>query len=149
MRAVVQRVTRAAVEVDGEIVGEIGRGLVVFVGVAVDDEEDDCRYIAEKIAGLRIFEDEQGKMNLPLQRVAGEVLCVSQFTLLGDCRKGRRPSFIQAAPPEKAVAFYERVCELLTEKGLPVARGKFQAKMSVKIENDGPVTILLESQKLF
>ena len=136
-------------EVDGEVVGEIGKGLVVFLGVAVDDEEHDCRYMAEKIAGLRIFEDEQGKMNLPLQRVAGAVLCVSQFTLLGDCRKGRRPSFIQAASPEKAAALYERVCELLAKKGLPVARGKFQAKMSVKIENDGPVTILLDSQKLF
>ena len=144
-----QRVTGAAVEVDGEILGKIEKGLVVFVGVAAGDQENDCRYIAEKIAGLRIFEDEQGKMNLSLQEIGGAVLCVSQFTLYGDCRKGRRPNFIQAAVPEKAITYYESVCELLAEKGLPVARGKFQAKMSVKIENDGPVTILLDSRKLF
>ena len=149
MRAVVQRAAGAVVEVEGEIVGEIQKGLVVFLGVAGDDQESDCRYIAEKIAGLRIFEDEQGKMNLSLQEAGGAVLCVSQFTLYGDCRKGRRPSFMQAAAPEKAVYFYEQLCELLAKKGLPVARGKFQAKMKVKIENDGPVTILLDSRKLF
>jgi D-tyrosyl-tRNA(Tyr) deacylase len=149
LRAVVQRVVRAAVEVEGEIVGEIQGGLVVFVGVAEDDTEKDCRYIAEKIAGLRIFEDGQGKMNLSLQEAGGAVLCVSQFTLYGDCRKGRRPGFKQAAAPEKAVYFYDQLCEMLANKGLQVARGKFQAKMKVKVENDGPVTILLDSRKLF
>lgn len=145
----VQRTTRAAVEVEGETVGKIEKGLVVFIGIAGDDQEKDCRYLAEKIAGLRIFEDEQGKMNLSLQEIGGAVLCVSQFTLYGDCRKGRRPSFIQAAAPGKAIDLYARVCELLAEKGLPVARGRFQAKMSVKVENDGPVTILLDSRKFF
>jgi D-tyrosyl-tRNA(Tyr) deacylase len=149
MRAVVQRAVRAAVEVEGEVVGKIQGGLVVFVGVAEDDTEKDCRYLAEKIAGLRIFEDEQGKMNLSLQEVGGAVLCVSQFTLYGDCRKGRRPGFKQAAAPEKAVYFYDQLCEMLANKGLQVARGKFQAKMKVKVENDGPVTILLDSRKLF
>lgn len=144
-----QRTAGAVVEVEGEVVGKIEKGLVVFVGVAGDDQESDCRYIAKKIAGLRIFEDEQGKMNLSLQEAGGAVLCVSQFTLYGDCRKGRRPSFIQAAAPEKAVYFYEQLCELLAKKGLQVARGKFQAQMLVKIENDGPVTILLDSRKLF
>ena len=149
MRAVVQRVARAAVEVEREVVGEIRGGLVVFVGIAEDDTEKDCCYLAEKITGLRIFEDEQGKMNLSLQETGGAVLCVSQFTLYGDCRKGRRPSFKQAAAPEKAACFYDQLCGLLSEKGLQVARGKFQAKMKVKIENDGPVTILLDSRKLF
>lgn len=149
MRAVVQRAAWAAVEVEGEVVGEISGGLAVFVGIAADDTKNDCCYLAEKIAGLRIFEDEQGKMNLSLQEVGGAVLCISQFTLYGDCRKGRRPSFKQAAAPEKAAYFYDLLCKYLTNKGLQVARGKFQAKMLVKIENDGPVTILLDSSKLF
>ena len=150
MRAVVQRAVWAAVEVEGEVVGEIpGGGLAVFVGIAADDTENDCHYLADKIAGLRIFEDKQGKMNLSLQEAKGAVLCISQFTLYGDCRKGRRPSFKQAAAPEKAAYFYDLFCKFLSDKGLPVARGKFQAKMQVKIENDGPVTILLDSRKLF
>lgn len=144
-----QRAAGAVVEVDGEVVGKIAKGLVVFIGVAADDQESDCLYLAEKIAGLRVFEDAQGKMNLSLAEAGGALLCVSQFTLYGDCRKGRRPSFIQAAPPGKAVAFYEQICDLLAKKGLSVARGIFQAKMLVKVENDGPVTILLDSRKLF
>jgi D-tyrosyl-tRNA(Tyr) deacylase len=137
------------VEVEGEVVGEIDKGLVAFVGIGEDDGDDDCRYIAEKIAGLRVFEDEAGKMNLSLEDVGGEVLCVSQFTLYGDCRKGRRPSFINAASPEKAESLYQKLCSLLTNRGLQVATGKFQAKMRVTVDNDGPVTILLDSRKLF
>ncbi|RJX26043.1 MAG: D-tyrosyl-tRNA(Tyr) deacylase [Dethiobacter sp.] len=149
MRAVVQRAGRSLVEVEGEIVGEINKGLVVFVGVGEDDGDDDCRYIAEKIAGLRVFEDEAGKMNLSLEEAGGEVLCISQFTLYGDCRKGRRPSFISAASPEKAVCLYNKLCSMLADRGLKVATGKFQAKMRVKVDNDGPVTIMLDSRKLF
>jgi D-tyrosyl-tRNA(Tyr) deacylase len=149
LRAVVQRAGRSLVEVEGEVVGEINKGLVVFVGVGEDDGDDDCRYIAEKIAGLRVFEDEAGKMNLSLEDAGGEVLCISQFTLYGDCRKGRRPSFINAASPEKAVCLYNKLCSMLAGRGLKVASGKFQAKMRVKVDNDGPVTILLDSRKLF
>ncbi len=149
MRMVVQRVARAAVRVRGEVTGEIGRGLLVLLGVAVGDGEGEARWSADKIAGLRIFEDAAGKMNLAVAEVGGAVLVVSQFTLLGDARKGNRPSFIAAAPPEAANALYERACALLREKGLAVATGVFRAEMQVELVNDGPVTILLDSAKLF
>lgn len=144
-----QRAGRSLVEVEGEVVGEIKKGLVVFAGIGEDDHEDDCRYIAEKIAGLRVFEDETGKMNLSLEQIGGEVLCISQFTLYGDCRKGRRPSFVEAASPQKAIHLYQKLCSLLADRGLKVETGQFQAKMRVKVDNDGPVTILLDSKKLF
>ncbi|MEW5921843.1 MAG: D-aminoacyl-tRNA deacylase [Bacillota bacterium] len=149
MRAVIQRVHKAHVEVAGEVVGRIARGLVVFLGIGADDGEQDCRYIAAKIAGLRIFEDGEGLMNKSLPEAEGEILCVSQFTLYGDCRKGRRPSFIAAAPPRQAEPLYERVCSMLREEGLTVATGVFQAMMHVIVHNDGPVTILLDSRKTF
>ncbi len=149
MRAVVQRVRSAHVTVDGQIVGRIEKGLVVFLGVGAGDGEQDCLYLASKIWGLRIFEDEAGRMNCSVQEAGGDVLCISQFTLYGDCRKGRRPSFITAAPPEQAVELYERVCSLLRQKGLSVATGVFQAMMDVAVHNDGPVTILLDSRKTF
>lgn len=149
MRAVVQRVSRGRVAVAGETVGEIGHGLVAFVGVADDDALGDARYIAEKIAGLRVFEDGEGKMNLSVKDVGGGVLAVSQFTLLGDVRKGRRPSFAAAAAPERAEALYLQVAELLEEQGITVALGRFRARMHVDLLNDGPVTILLDSGRLF
>lgn len=149
MRAVVQRVSRGRVAVEGETVGEIGRGLVAFVGVADDDSLGDARYIAEKIAGLRVFEDGEGKMNLSVRDVGGGVLAISQFTLLGDVRKGRRPSFTAAAAPERAEALYLQVAELLEGEGIPVALGRFRARMHVDLLNDGPVTILLDSRRLF
>ncbi len=146
MRAVVQRAGRSRVEVDGRTVGEIPDGLVVFAGIGAEDGEEDCRYIAEKIAHLRIFEDDRGKMNLSLLETGGDLLCISQFTLYGDCRKGRRPNFFAAAKPEKAKVLYERLCALLRQKGLKVETGIFQAMMRVHVENDGPVTILLDSR---
>lgn len=149
MRAVVQRVQRAHVEVKGEVAGEIRKGLVVFLGVGAGDNEQDCLYLASKISGLRIFEDSAGRMNCSVHDVGGEVLCISQFTLFGDCRKGRRPSFVAAAPPDQAVVLYGRVCELLREQGLVVATGVFQAMMDVFVDNDGPVTMLLDSRKTF
>jgi D-tyrosyl-tRNA(Tyr) deacylase len=149
VRAVVQRVARAEVRVEGKVTGAIGRGLLVLVGVARDDREDDARLLADKLAALRIFEDEAGKMNLAVGEVQGGVLLVSQFTLLGDGRKGNRPSFIEAAPPELANALYERCCAAVREKGLPVATGTFRAHMDVELVNDGPVTILLDTRKLF
>lgn len=149
MRAVVQRAGKAHVEVEGKVVGQIEKGLVVFLGVGDGDGEQDCRYIASKISGLRIFEDEAGRMNCSVQEVGGEVLCISQFTLFGDCRKGRRPSFIDAAPPEQAVLLYERVCKLIEDTGLVVEKGIFQAMMDVVVQNNGPVTILLDSRKAF
>ncbi|MEW5785981.1 MAG: D-aminoacyl-tRNA deacylase [Bacillota bacterium] len=149
MRAVVQRVRRAAVLVGGETVGAISAGLVVFLGVGRDDSDADCVYLADKIAGLRIFEDEAGLMNRPVQEAGGEVLVISQFTLYGDCRKGRRPGFSDAAAPEMAEQLYERFCEQLRGSGLTVATGRFQAEMLIPVENDGPVTILLDSKKLF
>ena len=133
----------------GKPTGSIGRGLVVLLGVAREDGEDDARLLADKVAALRIFEDGAGKMNLALAEVAGGVLVVSQFTLLGDARKGNRPSFVEAAPPERASALYDRFCALLREKGLPVGTGVFRATMEVELVNDGPVTILLDSRKLF
>lgn len=149
MRAVVQRVRSAKVTVGDEIVGEIGPGLVVFLGVGEEDTEDDLDYLVDKVSNLRIFEDGDGKMNLSVMQLNLEVLVVSQFTLWGDCRRGRRPSFSHAAPPEKAVRVYEEYVRRLRETGLSVETGKFQAMMTVSAENDGPVTILLDSDKLF
>ena len=146
---VVQRVLRASVRVAGEVRGTIERGLLVFLGVANGDGEDAARFLAEKLAALRIFEDDAGKMNRSVVDVGGGVLVVSQFTLLGDARKGNRPSFSDAAPPEAANALYERFCAMLREKGLAVATGVFRAEMAVELVNDGPVTILLDSAKTF
>jgi D-tyrosyl-tRNA(Tyr) deacylase len=137
------------VRVDGEIVGETGKGLLVLLGVGKEDSEDDARYIAEKIAHLRIFEDDQDKMNLSVLDVGGSVLVVSQFTLFADCRKGRRPSFVRAGDPEEAQRLYRRVIELLGQSGVPTAEGMFQAMMEIELVNQGPVTILLDSKKEF
>lgn len=149
MRAVVQRANEASVSVDGEVVGAIGRGLVVFLGVGQDDDEADAGLIGEKIAALRCFEDSDSKFNLSVQDVAGGILLISQFTVHGDCRKGRRPSFTDAARPEKAIPLYERVSDLLRGKGLPVEMGRFGAHMVVRVVNDGPVTLLLDTKKVF
>lgn len=149
MRAVLQRVSEARVQVGGEIVGEIARGLLVLLGVGQGDGEADARFLAEKAAGLRIFEDAQGKMNLSVEDVAGAVLVVSQFTLYGDCRQGRRPGFSAAASPERADALYQQFVQCLRQRGLPVATGVFQAEMAVELVNDGPVTLLLDSRKEF
>lgn len=145
MRAVVQRVSRAEVRVDGEVTGRIGRGLVVLLGVGRDDGEAEARWLLEKIAGLRIFADREGKMNLGLEDVGGGLLVVSQFTLYGDTRKGRRPSFIDAAPPERAAALYDRFVAMARERGLDVGTGVFQAMMDVELVNDGPVTLIVET----
>ncbi len=149
MRAVVQRVSEASVSVENAVVGAIGQGLLALVSVDADDTEQDAAYIAEKLAGLRIFNDEHGKFNLPVEEVGRAVLVVSQFTLHGDCRKGRRPSFTQAAHPEKAIPLYESVAMHLRERGLTVATGAFGAHMKVHLVNDGPVTLLLDSRKVF
>lgn len=149
MRAVVQGVKTGAVFVSGEIVGSINQGLVVFLGVGQNDQEEDAVYLANKIINLRIFEDEAGKMNRSLLDIRGEILIVSQFTLFGDCRQGRRPSFTEAAPPEAANSLYQFFVEKIKEQGIKVATGIFQEEMLVKIENDGPVTMLLDSRKLF
>lgn len=149
MRAVVQRTKSSSVTVDGRLVGSIGHGLTVLLGVGDGDTPKDAVYLADKIVGLRIFHDETGKMNCSLKDVGGSLLVVSQFTLYGDCRKGRRPGFDQAAPPEEAKVLYEYFLSLCREKDLTVAAGEFQAEMLVALENDGPVTILLDSQKLF
>lgn len=149
MRAAIQRVARAELSVDGEQIASIGRGYVVLLGVTHDDNETDARYIADKIASLRLFEDEAGKINLGITDVGGEVLMVSQFTLYADCRKGRRPSFTDAAPPAVADKLYQRVVELLRETGLLVQTGIFGAHMLVALVNDGPVTILLDSRRVF
>jgi D-tyrosyl-tRNA(Tyr) deacylase len=147
MRAVVQRVSRAKVTVAGEITGQIGRGFLVLLGVAEGDTAEDARYLAQKISGLRVFEDAEGKMNLALADVGGGMLVVSQFTLLGDCRKGRRPSFIAAARPEVANALYQQFVAAVKEQGIPVETGRFQEHMDVELVNDGPVTLLLDSSK--
>ncbi|MEM7315875.1 MAG: D-aminoacyl-tRNA deacylase [Planctomycetota bacterium] len=149
MRACVQRVTRGSVTVDGEVVGKIGKGLVVLLGVGPDDSETDINYLADKLTQLRIFEDDDGKMNRSLIDIQGEMLVVSQFTLMGDCRKGRRPSFVAAAPPEMAEALYEQFASAVAERGVTVATGKFRAMMQVELVNDGPVTMLVDSKKLF
>jgi len=146
MRAVIQRVTRASVTVEGAVVGEVGQGLLVLLGVAVGDAPREADWIADKVANLRIFYDDAGKMNLSLLDVKGGALAVSQFTLLGDARKGRRPEFLSAARPEVALPLYERFCERLAALGVgKVARGVFGAHMEVALVNDGPVTILLET----
>jgi len=149
MRAVLQRVSEARVRVAGATVGEIGRGLLVLLGVGQGDAETDARYLAEKSAGLRIFEDEQGKMNLSLEEIGGEMLVVSQFTLFGDCRKGRRPGFSSAALPAEADRLYRFYVDCLRQRGVPVATGIFQAEMAVELVNDGPVTLLLDSRREF
>lgn len=146
MRAVIQRVTASEVHVGNETIGHIGSGLLVLLGISQSDEEKDADYLADKIAHLRIFEDDDGKMNRSLVETGGEMLIVSQFTLLGDCRKGRRPSFVQAAPPEKAERLYDRFVYQVRLKGISVATGQFQAKMAVSLVNDGPVTLILESK---
>lgn len=149
MRAVIQRVKEASVTVDGQVVGRCERGLLVLLGVKETDDTKDGIYIADKIANLRIFEDGDGKMNLSVTDIGGSLLVVSQFTLYGDCRKGRRPGFSDAASPEMANTLYREVVERLKEFGLPVGEGVFQAHMEVSLVNDGPVTMLLDSEKNF
>jgi D-tyrosyl-tRNA(Tyr) deacylase len=143
MRAVLQRVSRARVVVDGTVVGEIGRGLLVLLGVATGDTEEQARWLADKVVGLRLFADADGKMNLALPDVGGAVLVVSQFTLYGDCRKGRRPSFIDAAGPELAIPLYEAFVSAVRTQGVPTATGQFGAMMQVELINDGPVTLIV------
>lgn len=149
MRAVVQRVSRAKVTVAGEIAGEIGLGLLVLLGVGREDSEANAAYLAEKIVGLRIFEDDAGKMNRSVLDVGGAVLVVSQFTLYGDARKGKRPSFDDAAPPQRARELYEYFVEKIRAAGLRCETGRFQEMMAVELVNEGPVTILLDSTKIF
>ena len=149
MRALVQRVSRARVSVNGEITGEIGRGLLVLLGVGVGDTRADADYLAEKTIGLRIFEDANGKMNLSVAEVAGALLVVSQFTLYGDARRGKRPSFDAAAPPDEARELYEYFVEKIRAAGLRSETGRFQETMQVELVNEGPVTILLDSAKGF
>ncbi len=149
MRAVVQRVSRAQVTVNGEIKAQIGLGLLILLGVGRDDTEADATYLAEKVSGLRVFEDDQGKMNRSVQDVGGSVLIVSQFTLYGDVRRGKRPSFDAAAPPEKARQIYELFVEQIRAAGLRCETGRFQEMMQVELVNEGPVTILLDSGKAF
>jgi D-tyrosyl-tRNA(Tyr) deacylase len=146
MKAVIQRVTASHVQVKGEVIGEAGPGLLILLGISRSDDEKDADYLSEKIAHLRIFEDDEGKMNRSLIETGGEIMIVSQFTLLGDCRKGRRPSFVEAAPPDKAKELYEYFVNQLRQKGIPVATGQFQARMAVSLVNDGPVTLIVESK---
>ena len=149
VRAVVQRVSSASVTVAGQVVGEINRGFLVLLGVGVEDSEADAVMLAEKIAGLRVFEDGNGRMNLSLNEVGGRMLVVSQFTLFGDCRKGRRPSFVEAARPETAETLYECFVAEVQGQGVAVETGRFQTHMDVQLVNDGPVTLLLDSRKAF
>ena len=149
MRAVVQRVSQAEVRVEGRLVGGIGRGLLVLLGVAREDTPETGKVLAEKIANLRIFDDDQGRMNRSLLEAGGAVLCVSQFTLYGDCRKGRRPSYDRAAPPEAARALYDSFVESLRALNVKVETGEFRAMMDVELVNDGPVTLLLDSDRVF
>lgn len=148
MRAVLTRVKHASVTVDGEIVGKIGQGFLILLGVGPEDTEKECRCLAEKALGLRVFEDENGKMNLGLEQVGGEVLVVSQFTLYGNCRKGRRPSFTEAAGPELGNAMYERFLAICEELGYPPQHGRFGADMKVDSLNDGPITLILDTDQL-
>ena len=149
MRAVVQRVSRASVTVNGDTVGEIERGLLVLLGVAKQDTPIDAEYLADKIAGLRVFEDPEGKMNLGIAEVKGSVLLISQFTLFGDVRRGKRPSFDDAAPPQTARELYELVADKIRRVGIPCATGRFQEMMRVELVNEGPITILIDSRRLF
>ena len=149
MRAVVQRVSNAKVEVEGKITGQITNGLMVLLGVEDGDDNSDMEYLADKVVGLRIFEDDQGKMNLSVAEIEGELLVVSQFTLLGDARKGRRPSFVKAAEPEEGNRLYEEFVQRIRSKGLTVQTGIFRAMMDVTLTNQGPVTMLLDSRKTF
>jgi D-tyrosyl-tRNA(Tyr) deacylase len=149
MRAVVQRVKRAQVTVNGEITGKIDRGLLVFIGIAQSDAEADANYLADRVVGLRVFEDERGKMNLALGDVRGEILVVSQFTLFGDVRHGKRPSFDDAAPPQRARELYELFVQRIHSMGFHCETGRFQEMMQVELVNDGPVTILIDSAKTF
>lgn len=149
MRAVVQRVKKSHVEVEGKVISQIQDGLLVLLGVEQGDTEKDAVYLADKISGLRIFEDEEQKMNLSVKEIEGELLVISQFTLLGDCRKGKRPSFQQALAPKEAKELYFFVCKQIREQGLLVQEGIFGADMQVSLCNDGPVTILLDSKKQF
>jgi D-tyrosyl-tRNA(Tyr) deacylase len=144
MRAVLQRVTQASVTVAGECVGKIGSGWLILLGIAKEDSQETVKWMAEKCVGLRAFEDSNGKMNLSVQDIQGEILVVSQFTLYGDCNKGRRPSFDSAAPPEMAESLYIAFCESIEMAGITVARGRFRADMKVNLLNDGPVTLILE-----
>jgi D-tyrosyl-tRNA(Tyr) deacylase len=146
MRAVIQRVKQSSVKTNDEIVGQIGQGLLVLLGVAKGDSAEDADYLANKIINLRIFEDEDGKMNRSLLETGGELLAVSQFTLLADCRKGRRPSFIAAAEPEKANELYQKFVDGVRQKGVEVKTGRFRAMMEVALINDGPVTVIIESR---
>ena len=146
MRAVVQRVKQSSVKAGNEIVGQIGKGLLVLLGVAKDDTAKDADFLVNKIINLRIFEDQDGKMNRSLLETGGELLAVSQFTLLADCRKGRRPSFVEAAQPQKATDLYTKFVDLVREKGVKVETGRFRAMMEVALINDGPVTIIIESR---
>ena len=148
MRAVLTRVTSASVTIDGEVVGSIGKGFLILLGVGPEDDETHCRYLAEKALGLRVFEDENGKMNRSLEDVGGEVLVVSQFTLYGNCRKGRRPSFTEAAPPELGNRLYEQFLKDCESLGFAPQHGRFGADMKVASVNDGPVTLILDTQQL-
>lgn len=147
MRVVVQRSKQASVEVDGQTVGKIEQGLVLLVGIRHEDTEADIKWMADKVANLRIFEDDEGKMNLSLMDIGGQILSVSQFTLYGDCRKGRRPNFMAAARPEQAESMYEQFNSLLREKGIEVQTGQFGAMMDVKLTNWGPVTLVIDSEE--
>jgi len=149
MRCVIQRTTGSSVKIDGEVVGAIDKGLMVLIGVEEGDTEQDAAYVTKKLLGMRIFEDDAGKMNLSVQDVGGSILLVSQFTLCGDARKGNRPSFIAAAQPEEGNRLYEYTAQLLRQQGMQVQTGRFGADMKVSILNDGPVTILLSSRKEF
>ena len=148
MRAVLTRVKSASVRIDGQVVGQIGKGFLILLGVGPDDTEKECRYLAEKALGLRVFEDENGKMNLGLSDVGGQVLVVSQFTLYGNCRKGRRPSFVGAAGPELGEALYEKFLDICRENGYEPQHGRFGADMKVESVNDGPVTLILDTDQL-
>ena len=149
MRAVVQRVTSSSVSVDGKVIGAIGKGFNVLIGIAKDDTLDDLNYIKDKIVNLRVFQDENDKMNLSILDVQGEILAISQFTLYGDCRKGRRPNFMEAMGGEEAKSLYDKFIDMLKESNLKIETGEFGADMKVEINNDGPVTILLDSKRNF
>jgi D-tyrosyl-tRNA(Tyr) deacylase len=149
MRAVIQRVSSAEVRIDGKTLGSIGQGLLVLLGIGKGDQPKDASYLARKTVALRVFEDAQGKMNLSVQDIRGGLIVVSQFTLYGDCRKGNRPSFDDAAPPEEAEQLYRRYVEEISNSGLQIATGRFQALMDVSLVNQGPVTVLLDSKKSF